>query len=453
MTLTELASAVNGTLSGKKDTRFTGVSIDGRSLKPGDLYVAIKGEHYDGHDFVNQASQAGAAGCLIEYPHHADIASVHVDQTRLALGSLAKYWRQRFEDLPVIAITGSNGKTTVKELTTSILSQQYKTLATAGNLNNELGVPLTLLKLTNDHQAAVIEMGANHPGEIAYLSNLTQPDIGVVTNAGSAHLEGFGDLQGVANAKGELFSALSANATAIINADDGFFSEWQSMARQTEILSFGFSKHADIRATNIKVNPVTQGIHSQFQLEYLGQTQQVQLPLSGRHNISNALAASAVGIALGLPLNTIADGLASVAPVSGRLQILPGVNKSILVNDCYNANPSSFEAALQAIQHLGNEVWCVLGDFGELGENSESLHKLLAKQARQSGIKRLFAVGHLSRLTVDAFGQGATFYDSQAAMTNNLKEQLHEGIVLLIKGSRAQKLENIIGDIVDESTV
>ncbi|HFD11439.1 MAG TPA: UDP-N-acetylmuramoyl-tripeptide--D-alanyl-D-alanine ligase, partial [Crenotrichaceae bacterium] len=319
MTLTELASAVNGTLSGKKDTRFTGVSIDGRSLKPGDLYVAIKGEHYDGHDFVNQASQAGAAGCLIEYPHHADIASVHVDQTRLALGSLAKYWRQRFEDLPVIAITGSNGKTTVKELTTSILSQQYKTLATAGNLNNELGVPLTLLKLTNDHQAAVIEMGANHPGEIAYLSNLTQPDIGVVTNAGSAHLEGFGDLQGVANAKGELFSALSANATAIINADDGFFSEWQSMAKQTEILSFGFSKHADIRATNIKVNPVTQGIHSLFQLEYLGQTQQVHLPLSGRHNISNALAASAVGIALGLALSTIADGLASVAPVSGRL--------------------------------------------------------------------------------------------------------------------------------------
>jgi UDP-N-acetylmuramoyl-tripeptide--D-alanyl-D-alanine ligase len=451
MTLSELAIAVNGTQTGK-DVLFSGVSIDGRSINTGDLYVAIKGERFDGHDFIQQASQAGAAGSLVEQTKVTDNPSVSVEQTRLALGMLGKYWRQRF-DFPVIAITGSNGKTTVKELTTAVLARRYSMLATEGNLNNELGVPLTLLKLNTEHQAAVIEMGANHPGEIAYLANLVLPTIGVVTNAGAAHLEGFSDLQGVANAKGELFSALAENATAIINHDDVFYSDWKSLAGDRQTLSFGLSEQADIRANNIEMTHTTQGICSQFQLEYLGQSQIVNLPLSGLHNVVNGLAAAAVGIAADLTLAEIADGLASVAPVSGRLQTLSGLNRSILVNDSYNANPSSFEAALQTIQGFGTERWCVLGDFGELGEHSESLHQQLAQQAKKHGIKRIFATGELARFTVAEFGDGATFYESQDALITALKEQLNERVVVLVKGSRAQKLEKIVEAITDESAV
>lgn len=449
MTLTELASAVNGKLMGQ-DTLFTGVSIDGRTINTGDLYVAIKGERFDGHNFIEQASRAGATACLVEQPVSVNIASVKVDRTRLALGLLAKYWRQRF-DFPIVAVTGSNGKTTVKELTTAVLSQQYHTLATRGNLNNELGVPLTLLKITAEHQAAVIEMGANHPGEISYLSRLTQPTIGIVTNAGSAHLEGFGDLQGVANAKGELFTSLADDGVAIINADDTFYPDWKTMSGSKKTISFGLSQTANVRATRIKTTQSAQGAGSSFLLEYSGQTQVVNLPLTGQHNIVNALAASAAGIAAGLSLKAIADGLAGASPVSGRLQILSGCNQSIVVNDSYNANPSSFEAALQTIQGMGDERWCVLADFGELGEHSEDFHKQLARHARHYGIKRLFATGALTRLTVDEFGEGATFYDTQDALVLALKKQVHEGVVVLIKGSRAQKLENIVGMIADES--
>jgi len=449
MTLTELASAVDGTLSGK-DTLFTGVSIDGRTINPGDLYVAISGERFDGHHFVEQARQAGATACLIEQATATDFASVTVDKTRLALGRLASYWRQRF-DFPVIAITGSNGKTTVKELTTAILSQQFHTLATTGNLNNELGVPLTLLKITTEHQAAVVEMGANHPGEISYLTGLAQPTIGIVTNAGSAHLEGFGDLQGVANAKGELFANLTHHGVAIMNADDVFYPDWKNMAGRAKILSFGLSQQADVRATCLKTEHAAQITNSKFMLEYRGQQQAVTLPLAGQHNVMNALAAAAAGIAAGLSLQVIADGLASAVPVSGRLQVISGLNQSIIVNNCYNANPSSVEVALQTIQDMSAERWCVLADFGELGEHSEALHKQLARQARHYGISRLFATGDLTRLTAKEFGAGAEFYQTQDELAQTLKQRLHEDVVVLIKGSRAQKLEAIVGALVDEN--
>lgn len=449
MTLTELASAVNGTLEGK-DALFTGVSINGRAINDGDLYVAIKGDRFDGHDFIDQARQAGAVACLVERKNSTSLASVNVDQTRVALGFLAKYWRQRF-DFPVVAITGSNGKTTVKEITTAILSQQYKTLATAGNLNNELGVPLTLLKLTHQHQAAVIEMGANHHGEIAYLASLTQPTIGLVTNAGSAHLEGFGDLQGVANAKGELFSSLADDAIAIINADDEYYPRWREMAGQKKTLSFGLAEQADVRATNINIADEGQGVCSTFQLEYQSRSELVKLPLTGLHNVMNGLAGAAVGIAAGLSLDVIADGLAAVNTVSGRLETLPGYNQSVVINDSYNANPSSFEVALQSIEPMSNERWCVLGDFGELGEQSDAVHEHLAIQAKEYGISRLFALGDKTRLTVSKFGDGAVFYASHDELTTELKQQLHKGVVVLIKGSRAQKLETIVGAIVDES--
>lgn len=449
MSLSELAQAVNGTQLGK-DAFFSGVSIDGRAIKSGDLYVAIKGERFDGHDFIQQASQAGAVGSLVEQAELTNSPSVSVEETRLALGILGKYWRQRF-NFPVVAITGSNGKTTVKELTTAVLARRYNTLATAGNLNNELGVPLTLLKLRTEHQAAVIEMGANHPGEIAYLANLASPTIGVVTNAGAAHLEGFGDLQGVANAKGELFTALPDNATAILNHDDEFYATWKSLADDRQILSFGLSEQADVSANNIEIKHTAQGICSRFHLEYQGESQNVNLPLTGLHNVVNGLAAAAVGIAVGMTLTEIADGLASVAPVAGRLQTLRGIQNSILVNDSYNANPSSFEAALQAIQNFGTERWCVLGDFGELGEQHSLLHQQLAQQAKKYGVTRIFATGELTQLTVAEFGDGATFYNSQDALITALKEQLNEGAVVLVKGSRAQKLEVIVEAITDES--
>jgi UDP-N-acetylmuramoyl-tripeptide--D-alanyl-D-alanine ligase len=451
MTLSELATAVNGLRSGD-DALFSGVSIDGRSVEPGNLYVAIKGEQFDGHDFIQQATKAGAIGALVEQKEARNTPAVNVEQTRLALGMLSKYWRQRFE-IPVVAITGSNGKTTVKQLTHAVLARRYNTLATKGNLNNELGVPLTLLKLKAEHQAAVIEMGANQPGEIAYLANLVMPSIGVVINAGAAHLQGFGDLHGVAEAKGELFSALPGDATAILNHDDTFYPLWKSLAGNRHIVSFGISEQADVRASNIEVTQTACGLCSKFQLEYQNQAQIVNLPLMGLHNVINGLAAASVGISAGLSLTEIATGLEAVEAVSGRLQTLDGINQSIIVNDSYNANPSSFEAALQSIQAIGKERWCVLGDFGELGEQGDYLHQQLAKQARQFGIQRIFAIGDLARLTVDEFGDGATLYQSKQTLTKALKQQLHKGVVVLVKGSRAQKLENIVSAITDESAV
>jgi UDP-N-acetylmuramoyl-tripeptide--D-alanyl-D-alanine ligase len=255
----------------------------------------------------------------------------------------------------------------------------------------------------------------------------------------------------VANAKGELFAALPSDAAAILNYDDIFYSTWKSLTGDRQILSFGLSEQADVRANSIETKHTTQGICSQFQLEYEDQLQIVNLPLTGLHNIVNGLAAAAVGIAVGMTLTEIADGLASVAPVAGRLQTLRGIQNSILVNDSYNANPSSFEAALQAIQDFGTERWCVLGDFGELGDQHSLLHKQLAQQAKKYGITRIFATGELTQLTVAEFGDGATFYNSQDALIAALKKQLNKGIVILVKGSRAQKLENIVEEITDES--
>lgn len=445
MLLSELAHTVNGTLHGK-DVLFSGVSIDGRTINSGDLYVAIKGERFDGHQFVGQAAQAGAVASMVEQQADSLNAAVSVKQTRQALGQLAKHWRQRF-DFPVVAITGSNGKTTVKELTNAVLSQQYNTLATKGNLNNELGVPLTLLRLRNQHEAAVIEMGANHHGEIAYLTDLTQPSIGLVNNAGAAHLEGFGDLAGVAQGKGEMFANLPATGTAVINADDVFCETWKEMAEHRKIVLFGLSEQADVRATTI----TSRFGMTSFQLEYQQRKQPVHIPLTGNHNVMNALAAAAIGIECGLSLKQISKGFATVKPVSGRMQILSGLNQSIIINDCYNANPTSFEAALTAMQDLGEERWCVLGDFGELGTDSESLHKELGSMAHRYGVSKLLATGTFTKLSVEAFGEGAEFFESRHELINILKQQLYKGVVVLVKGSRAQKLETIVEALTDES--
>lgn len=445
MLLSELANTVNGTLHGQ-DVCFSGVSIDGRTITPGDLYVAIKGDRFDGHQFVDQAIQAGAVASMVEQQEDTHNATVSVRQTKQALGQLAKHWRQRF-DFPIVGITGSNGKTTVKELTHAVLSQQYNTLATKGNLNNELGVPLTLLRLRNQHEAAVIEMGANHHGEIAYLTDLTHPTIGLVNNAGAAHLEGFGDLAGVAQGKGELFANLPTTGTAVINADDVFCESWKEMADHRKIVLFGLSEQADVRATNI----TSQFGMTSFQLEYQQYCQPVQVPLTGNHNVMNALAAAAIGIECGLNLNQISKGYMTVKPVSGRMQVLPGKNQSIIINDCYNANPTSFEAALKAIQDLGEERWCVLGDFGELGPDSESLHKKLGSMAHQYGVSRLLATGDSTKLSIEAFGEDADFFESQHELINILTQQLYKGVVVLVKGSRAQKLETIVEALTDES--
>jgi len=438
-TLKEVARDLAGKLDGA-DGAFRGVSTDSRRIRAGQLYVALRGEKFDGHDFAADAQGHGAAGCVLETRLPLQCPQVLVSDTRRALGDLARSWRKRFK-VPVLAVTGSNGKTTVKEMMACIMGQRVPVLATRGNLNNDIGVPLTLFEMGREHKAAVIEMGANHAGEIAYLAGIARPTVGVVTNAGPAHLEGFGSLQGVANAKGELFQSLGPDAVAVINADDAFAPLWRELAAPRRILNFGITADADVCAGNIETGD-TGG--QRFTLITPAGERAVQLRLAGRHNVSNALAAAAACLAAGADLDLIVEGLRQAGGVAGRLQMSRAFGGASLCDDTYNANPLSLRVALETLQAMGGENWLVLGDMGELGERGPELHRQAGRDARALGVVRLFALGELTRFSAETFGEGAEHFSDVEALISGLKKALAPGVRVLVKGSRAMRMERVV---------
>ena len=444
--LKEIATHLQARLVGE-DRAFQGVTTDSRKVQEGCLYVALRGERFDGHDFVSAAVGAGAAGCVVERQVETGFSQLIVPDCRRALGDLARAWRRRFS-LPLVAVTGSNGKTTVKEMIASILARQHNVLATRGNLNNDIGVPLSLFELGSEHQAAVIEMGANHAGEIDYLAGIALPDVAVVNNAGPAHLEGFGDLPGVARAKGELFMRLRADGTAIINRDDDFYELWRTLAGERKVLSFGFHDQADFQAR--RESPAATG-EEIFILHTPQGDSRVRLSLVGRHNTLNALAAAAACYAEGIDLADIVAGLERVVPVAGRLQLMCGLRGALVCDDTYNANPLSLKAALEALSDLPGPRWLVLGDMGELGPEGERLHREAGALARASGVQRLFGLGRLCQAAVESFGTGGQHFARVEDLLAALLPEISKEHRVLVKGSRAMRMERVVQALVDNA--
>lgn len=425
-----------------EDRAFASVCTDTRKLEPGALFVALRGPNFDGHDFVASAARQGAAGALVARPMPVDVPQLVAPDPLAALAVFARAWRRQF-DIPLIAVTGSNGKTTTKELIGAILSRRGAGLVTRGNLNNHIGVPLTLLELRPSHRWAVVEMGASGPGEIAHLAQIAEPTIGLVTNAGAAHLEGFGNLQGVANGKGELFRALPSQGVAVINADDAFAAQWRDACSAGRILSFGFEQPADFMAHKVRSGGDASGFHVEFELAAPEGKRPATLALGGLHNLRNALGAAAAASAAGASLEQIVAGLAEARAVAGRLELKPALNGAFLVDDSYNANPSSLKAGLDAFASLGGRRWLVLGDMLELGAGVDELHAEVGRYARQAGIERLLTVGRHSPAAVAAFGPGGQSYESVDALVAEARRALEPGVAVLIKGSRANRLERV----------
>jgi UDP-N-acetylmuramoyl-tripeptide--D-alanyl-D-alanine ligase len=451
--LAAAAAATKGILQGE-DREFAAVSTDTRTLGAGDLFVALRGPNHDGHRFLGAAARAGAAGAMVSGAGAtpdgaAGLPLVVVEDTLGGLAALAHEWRSQFR-IPVVGVGGSNGKTTVKEMIASILSRDGACLATRGNLNNHIGVPLTLMRLARSHRTAVIEMGANHIGEVAALCAIAHPTVGLITNAGAEHLEGFGSLEGVARGEGEMVATLPADGTAVINADDPFAPLWKSTASARRVLTFGMRAEADFRATGVSHAIGPGGFSLRFQLHVApegGRTVGVCLNLAGRHNVLNALAAAAAAHAAGASADSIVHGLAAVRPVAGRLQLKQSRHGAWLVDDSYNANPSSMQAALEVLRDLEGERWVVMGDMAELGEFASQSHRQAGEQARNCGISRLFAIGDLSALAVQAFGSGAEWFDNVEALIGRVDAELERSpalVTLLIKGSRMNRLERVV---------
>jgi UDP-N-acetylmuramoyl-tripeptide--D-alanyl-D-alanine ligase len=445
-TLTMVAESVNGTLVGM-DRSFDSVSTDTRTLKPGQLFFALQGERFDAAEFVAEASRRGAAGAVVEHRQTCDLSQIEVRDARHALGALAKDWRARFS-LPVIAVTGSNGKTTVKEMIASILGvdagDEAAVLVTSGNLNNEIGLPLTVLRMRDGHRVAVLEMGASHQGEIAYLADIAAPNIGVVTNAGAAHLEGFGSEAIVAVTKGELFESLSGNGVAVINCDDRYFETWKSLAGGAEVRSFGLSDAADYRATDIQEVITGEGCELTFAIEAGEDAVQIRLPMAGRHNVRNALAAAAAARAAGASWAAVQRGLAGVSNVQGRLRAVMGCGGATIFDDTYNANPVSVRAAIDFLAGRQGETWLVLGDMAELGADSPELHREVGRAAKKSGVSRLFCVGDQARACADEFGDGGQWFGSLDALAEAIESAAPGDVTILIKGSRCMGLEKLV---------
>jgi UDP-N-acetylmuramoyl-tripeptide--D-alanyl-D-alanine ligase len=437
MQLYEAARVLDGRCRGA-DVGFQGLSTDTRKLMPGSLFFALQGPNFDGHAYVDVARAQGAAAAAVSQHCDSLLPQVEVDDTRLALGRLAAHWRSRFE-LPVIAITGSNGKTTVRAMTESILSHCGPTLSTRGNLNNDIGLPLTLARLDATDEFAVLEMGANHPGEIYYLAGIAQPSIAVVTNAGPAHLEGFGDLEGVARAKGEVFARLGPDGLAVINADDVFAPLWRELAGHCQVIEFGLRSNV----------PVTAEWHgdaagSQVSLVTPQGGTELWLPLPGRHNVMNALAATAVAQAAGAGLDAVRAGLESLQPVAGRFNIHRLAGGIVLIDDTYNANPESLQVALEVLVQAQGETWLVLGDMGELGEAAADLHAAAGDSARAAGVSRLYGLGGLACRAVRNFAGPGGCFDDMEALLAALRADLSGPVHILVKGSRRMRMERVI---------
>lgn len=437
--LSAVADRINGRLAGP-DATFGVVGTDTRTLPEGALFVAIKGERFDGNEYVMAAAERGAVGALVSRLRDLPLPQIEVDDTRRAFGAMARAWRENFE-IPVIAVTGSAGKTTVKELIASILGESRKACVTEGNLNNEIGVPLSLMRLEDSDQAMVVELGANHAGEIANLGSLVEPTIAVITNAGAAHLEGFGSVAGVAAAKGELLDCLPQDGVAVLNADDEFFDDWRRRAGGRVVLTFGFSEKANYR---VIADVETNGGWSSFAIGTPdGQQIEVRLALLGRANLANALAAAAAASAAGASADEIRRGLERVRPIRGRMRKLPGKGGAALIDDSYNANPSAARAALDFLAGLSGQRILVLGDMLELGDEASRLHREIGEYAL-GRCDELVAIGDLAAEAAEAFGVRGSKHAGIDAAANAVRERLAPDVTVLIKASRSMGLEDLV---------
>jgi len=441
MSLDEVAMWTHGSLHGVA-AQVRGAGADTRALQPGMLFVALAGERVDGHDYLAQAMAAGAAGALVTRRMDAALAQVQVGDTLRALGDLASATRAR-STAEVIGITGSSGKTTVKNLCAAIFAGIGPTHATQGNQNNEIGLPLGLLNMREDTRYAVLEMGAGKPGDIAYLAAIARPRVALVNNVAPAHLERLGSLEGVAETKGAIYAALPGDGTAVINADDAFAGYFSAQAGARRVLRFGSTTAADVHAT--QVHSDLNG--SRFVLHTPAGTAPVELSLVGAHNVHNALAAAALAHALGVAPAQIALGLARVGAQGGRLARCVMQGGWVLLDDTYNANPASVAAAIDTLALAPGETWLVLGDLAELGPDAQALHAELGRKARAAGITRLWTVGHLSAAASAAFGVAANHFEDQAALAAALRSAMHAGVTCLVKGSRASAMERVIAQL------
>jgi UDP-N-acetylmuramoyl-tripeptide--D-alanyl-D-alanine ligase len=438
MDAAHLARAVGGSLHGES-VRFFGVGTDTRGLREGDLFVALKGDRFDGHDYLAEAFRRGAHAAMVArlVPEAASMAQVVVEDTRLGLGRLAAEWRARFA-MPVIALTGSNGKTTVKEMIAAILGAHCAhgeaVLATEGNLNNDIGMPLTLLRLREAHQFAVIEMGMNHAGEIDYLTRIAQPTVALVNNAQRAHVGLLGSLEAIARAKGEIYAGLKPSGIAVVNEDDPHAGYWKSLNAGRRIVTFGLSGNAQVHGGLAA---------SQLRVVTPAEAFAVSLQVAGEHNARNALAACAAVHALGIPARAMQAGLAGFTGVAGRLQRRRGASGGWVIDDSYNANPESMRAALQVLAAERARKVFVMGDMGELGDEAAALHREVGEYARERGVDALYALGAASREAATAFGTGARAFEDVAALINEARRETAAGATVLVKGSRFMQMERV----------
>lgn len=451
LSLSQLARWADATLSGDDQVVST-IGIDTRRLPPGAVYVALRGETFDGHDFCAEAEARGARALLVERRVESALPQLVCADTRLALGRIATELAAT-RTTCVIGITGSNGKTTTRTLALDILRQlDADAYSNPGNQNNEIGLPLALIEQPETARFGIYEMGAGAPGDIAYLAQIARPRISVVTNIASAHLERMGSLTGIADTKAAIYDILPPEGTAVINADDAFAPYFVKRAQGRQILRYGLDATADVRAADV----VEHDAGSHFLLHSPSGTEQITVPLPGRHQISNALAAASIGLAAGASLQAVAQGLAGAKEIAGRQQVLDLPDGTRLLDDSYNANPGSMAAAIDTLvsqaQRGGRQAWLILGDMLELGPGAAVLHADVGRLARQSGVTGLFAVGEMSWHAVLAFGPGGEHFTSQAALLERLHAREPGAVVMLVKGSRGSRMDQIVAALVNTKT-
>jgi UDP-N-acetylmuramoyl-tripeptide--D-alanyl-D-alanine ligase len=448
MRLSEAAAMLGVPFDGA-DAEVLRVSTDSRAIRPGDLFIALRGEKFDGGAFAAQALRQGAAGVVLDAAQAPEIsAAIRVGDTRLALGQLAAAWRQRFA-IPVVAITGSNGKTTVKEMLAAILRVEAGTddavLSTEGNLNNDIGLPLMLLRLRQTHHFAVLEMGMNHAGEIDYLTRLARPDVAVVNNALSAHIGFLGSVENIARAKGEIFNGLSNAGIAVFNADDPHAGIWREANTRRCVIDFGLGNPAKVQG---QYHPGDFG--STLAIALPNARLDIALRVPGEHNAMNALAAAAAAFALDVSCRSIVDGLSGFGGIKGRLQRKPALYGSTFIDDTYNANPDSVRAALAVLAVQPGRKVLVLGDMGELGADAAAMHAQIGEAARKAGVDRLLALGELTKETVAVFGAGAMHFERIQELLAELENELTPDAVVLVKGSRFMQMERVVQSFMED---
>ena len=451
MDLQSAATAMAGSLYGENLT-FSGVSTDSRKIEAGSLFFAIKGEYFDGHEFVATAKESGAVAAVVAVDAPASLKEIGlpllvVADTRLALGALAANWRARF-DLPLIAVTGSNGKTTTKEMIASIMQTAFgdAVLATQGNFNNDIGLPLSLLKLNAEHRVAIIEMGMNHPGEIAALTLLAQPTVAVVTNAQRAHLEGMGTLETIATEKGSVFMGLAKSGVAVFNVDDPWADLWRAQSAGRNVMNFSFERPVEVNGRF-----QTHGLENHLTITAQGEQIEIDLALPGAHNARNAVAAATVALAAGISLAVVGKGLTAFRGIKGRLQRRLGLNGAVLLDDTYNANPDSMRAGIDVLAATIGRKILVLGDMGEIGDMTGQFHDEIGGYAKSQGVDLLFALGDSSALAAHNFGLGGQYFKKIEALIDALSAELtpESGpeTTVLIKGSRFMRMERVVDAI------